>query len=582
MCSFESVDVASKAQDSTTAIAYWGAALTGIGVCRAGLSAVLNRLAGGALCSVHSEPVNLLKSASIVSTMTLLSRISGLVRELLIAALFGASALTDAFNVAFRIPNLFRRFFAEGAFSQAFVPVLSGTRAADGEAATRALIDRVATVLFWALLALSVAGVLGAGALVWLMASGLKQSNQGFEAAVIMTRWMFPYIGFMSLVALAAGVLNTYKRFAVPAATPVLLNLSMIGSAWWGAPWFERLGVEPIFALAGGVLLGGVLQLSIQWASLSRLGLRPRVAWRWSSVRSAWADPGTQRVLRLMGPAVLGVGVAHISILINTQIASHLRAGSVSWVTYADRLMEFPTALLGVALGVVLMPQLAAANASGNTRQYSAMLDWGLRLVLISAAPCALGLVLLPTPLVATLYHYGAMTAFDVQQVSLALMGWGAGLLGLVAIKVLAPGYYAMQDVKTPVRVAIGVLVLTQLLNLVLVPHLAHAGLTLAIGLGAMVNAAWLLWGLVDRGHFQPAAGWWRLMAQVFVACVIMGIFLWFASNKVDWLGLQSHALQRVGMLALVLLAAVVLYAGTLLATGLRLRDLIRHEERTT
>lgn len=509
--------------------------------------------------------------------MTLLSRVTGLVRELLIAATFGASTLTDAFNVAFRIPNLFRRFFAEGAFSQAFVPVLSATRTAEGEAATQNLINRVASVLVWSLMVLSVAGVLGAGGLVWLMASGLKQSAQGFDAAVLMTRWMFPYIAFMSLVALAAGILNTYRRFAVPAATPVLLNLSMIGAAWLGAPWLHTRGVEPIYALAGGVLLGGVLQLTVQWISLNRLGVRPRLAWRRSDLRLAWSDPGTRRVLTLMGPAVLGVGVAHISILINTQIASHLRAGSVSWVTYADRLMEFPTALLGVALGVVLMPQLAQANASGNMRQYSAMLDWGLRLIVVLATPCALALVLLPTPLVAALYHYGAMTAFDVEQVSLALMGWGAGLLGLVSIKILAPGYYAMQDVKTPVRVAIGVLILTQIFNLILVPHLAHAGLTLAIGLGAMVNAGWLLWGLMARDCYKPAPGWMRLGVQVLAGCTVMGFFLWLVSMQIDWIGLRTQALQRVGLLALVVLGAVVLYAGTLFLTGLRPRHLSQH-----
>ncbi|MDP2678170.1 MAG: murein biosynthesis integral membrane protein MurJ, partial [Rhodoferax sp.] len=350
--------------------------------------------------------MSLFKSASVVSGLTLLSRITGLVRELLIASTFGASALTDAFNVAFRIPNLFRRFFGEGAFSQAFVPVLAASKIQQGDAATRVLIDRVATVLAWALLCLSVLGVLGAGGLVWVMASGLQQDPHGFDVAVVLTRWMFPYIAFMSLVALGAGVLNTYKRFAVPAATPVLLNICMILAAWLGAPWFKTLGLEPIYALAGGVLLGGALQLAVQWLALKRLGLHPRPAWRWSEVKQAWADAGTQNILKLMGPALLGVGVAHLSMLINTQIASHLAPGSVSWITYADRLMEFPTALLGVAMGVVLMPQLASARASGDAARYSAMLDWGLRLVVLLAVPCALALLVFPLPLVAVLYHY--------------------------------------------------------------------------------------------------------------------------------------------------------------------------------
>ena len=508
--------------------------------------------------------------------MTLISRISGLARELLIASTFGASALTDAFNVAFRIPNLFRRFFAEGAFSQAFVPVLAATRQQEGDAATAVLVDKVATVLAWSLLALSFLGVLGSGALVWMMASGLKQSPEGYKVAVVMTRWMFPYIGFMSMVALGAGVLNTYKRFAVPAATPVLLNICMIAAAWLGVPWFEKMGLEPIYALAGGVLLGGASQLLLQWWALSRIGLRPHVGWRWSEVRLAWADGGTQNILRLMGPAMLGVGVAHISVLINTQIASHLRPGSVSWITYADRLMEFPTAILGVALGVVLMPQLAAANASGDAQRYSGMLDWGLRLVLVLAAPCAVGLILLPTPLVAVLYHYGAMTAFDVQQVSYALMGWGVGLIGLVALKVLAPGYYAKQDIKTPVRVAIGVLVLTQIFNVLLVPYLAHAALTLSIGLGAMINAGWLLWGLMRSKSYQPLEGWLRLLMQVAFACCVLAVFLWFAGSYVDWTALRARSGYRVGLLAAVLSVSGLLYLGALKLVGVPLRELVK------
>jgi len=520
--------------------------------------------------------VSLFKSASVVSLLTLLSRITGLVRELLIASTFGASALTDAFNVAFRIPNLFRRFFGEGAFSQAFVPVLAATRTQHGDEATRTLIDRVATVLAWALLALSVLGVLGAGALVWAMASGLQQNPRGFDVAVVMTRWMFPYIAFMSLVALGAGVLNTYKRFAVPAATPVLLNICMIGAAWLGAPWFKALDLEPIYALAGGVLLGGVLQLGAQWLALKRLHLQPRINWRWAALKGAWADAGTQNILRLMGPALLGVSVAHLSMLINTQIASHLKPGSVSWITYADRLMEFPTALLGVAMGVVLMPQLASARASGDTAQYSAMLDWGLRLVVVTAVPCAVALLVFPTPLVAVLYHYGAMTDFDVLQVTHALMGWGAGLVGLVAIKVLAPGYYASQDTKTPVRVAIGVLVFTQVLNIFFVPVFAHAALTLSIGIGAMVNAGWLLVGLMRRGSYRPEPGWGVFLLQVLAGCVLLAAFLLWANNHFAWTALRVESFKRIWLLALVLTASAAIYFAAISVAGLKLRQLVR------
>jgi putative peptidoglycan lipid II flippase len=265
--------------------------------------------------------MSLFKAASTVSLLTLASRVTGLVRDLLMAATFGATGLTDAFNVAFRIPNLFRRLFGEGAFSQAFVPALAHCKETDGEAATHRLIDSVATVLAWSLLVTCALGVAAAPVLVWALASGFKQTPHSFEAAVFMTRWMFPYIGFMSLVALSAGVLNTWKRFAVPAVTPVLLNLAMIAAAWLGAPWFARLGIEPIYAMAGGVMLGGVLQLGVQIPVLYRLGLLPRIGLGWSRLREAWADPGTRQVARMMAPALLGVGVAQVSLLINTQIA---------------------------------------------------------------------------------------------------------------------------------------------------------------------------------------------------------------------------------------------------------------------
>ena len=524
----------------------------------------------------YTQTVSLFKSASIVSGLTLVSRITGLMRELLIASTFGASALTDAFNVAFRIPNLFRRLFAEGAFSQAFVPVLAASRQQHGDEATHVLINQVATLLIWALLFTSVLGVAGAPLLVWAMASGLRQSPEGFDVAVAMTRFMFPYIAFMSLVALAAGVLNTWKRFAVPAATPVLLNVSMIGAAWWGGPWFGTLGVPPIYALAVGVMLGGVAQLSVQLLALRRLGMLPRVGLSWCAVRQAWSGEGPKRILQLMAPALLGVSVAQISLLINTQIASQLTPGSVSWLSYADRLMEFPTAMLGGALGVVLMPQLSAAKAANDTRQFSDMLDWGLRLVVVLALPCALALLIFSKALVAVLYNYGAFSARDVQQTTVALMGYGVGLLGLVAIKVLAPGYYASQDIRTPVRIAVAVLVITQLFNLAFVPFLAHAGLALSIGLGALVNAAWLLWGLRKNGTYVMRSGWVKFVWQVLVACAVLGAWLFWAAQHWDWTALRTTPLLRVGLMAGVLVVSAGVYFATLGLTGLKLRALLR------
>lgn len=531
------------------------------------------------VCPWHSATlcaVSLIKSASIVSLLTLASRITGLVRELLIASTFGASAMTDAFNVAFRIPNFFRRLFGEGAFSQAFVPVLAATRAKHGLESTRLLVDRVATVLAWVLLATCVLGVLGSPLLVWAMASGLQQNPRGFEVAVVMTRWMFPYIGFMSLVALAAGVLNTWKRFAVPAVTPVLLNLSMIGAAWLGGPWFQSMGLEPIYALCAGVLVGGVMQLVVQWAALHKMDMMPRVAWRRSDIAAAWADSGTRNVASLMVPALLGVSVAQISTLINTQIASHLPSGSVSWLTYADRLMEFPTALLGVALGVVLMPQLASASAASDTQKYSSLLDWGLRIVVLLSVPCSIGLLLFAQPLVAVLYHYGAFTGLDVQQTSAALMGWGAGLVGIVAVKVLAPGYYASQDIKTPVRIAVAVLVITQLLNVVLVPQFKHAGLSLAISLGAVINASWLLIGLLLRKSYRPEPGWALFLVQILAGAALLVIYLLWAAQAVDWIGMRAEGLKRIALLAVFLSGGAIIYLGAVWAAGLNLRQFLR------
>ena len=535
------------------------------------------RLAAGARLQAHTlPPVSLFKAASTVSLLTLVSRITGLVRELLMASVFGVSAMTDAFNVAFRIPNLFRRVLGEGAFSQAFVPVLAATRAEEGDDGAKALIDHVGTLLAWTLVLLCIAGVLGAPWMVWAMASGMKQSPQGFDAAVTMTRWMFPYIGFMSLVALAGGILNTWKKFAVPAASPVLLNIALILSITLGAPLFARHGIEPIYAQAAGVMLGGLLQLGIQVPALLRLGLLPRIGVRWAAIRAAWADPTTRKVARLMLPALLGVSVAQVSLLINTQIASHLATGSVSWITYADRLMELPTALLGVALGVVLMPQLASARAKQDDERYSAMLDWGLRLVVVLSVPCMVALLVFAKPLVAVLYHYGAFADRDVQQTTLALAGYGVGIVGIVAIKVLAPGYFAKHDMRTPMLIAVAVLVFTQMMNLVLVPYLQHAALTLSIGVGAVINATWLLVGLLRRGSYRPLPGWGRFALQVVAASALLAVLLAWGAQHFDWVEMKAQRLQRIGLLAAMMIAAAVLYFGALWAAGLKLRQLLR------
>jgi putative peptidoglycan lipid II flippase len=516
--------------------------------------------------------VNLLRAASTVSLLTLASRITGLVRDQLVAAQFGAGALTDAFNVAFRLPNLLRRLFAEGAFAQAFVPFLAATRASEGDAATQSLIDAVATVLLWALIATCALGIAAAPLLVWLLAAGLAE----FDLAVLMARWMFPYIACMSLVALSAGILNTWKRFAVPALTPVLLNLSMIAAAWAGVPWFQSLGVQPVLALAGGVMLGGLLQLGVQVPALRRIGRLPRFGLSAAALRRAWQHPGVGRILRQMAPALLGVSVAQISLLINTQIASQLGVGAVSWLFYADRLMEFPTGLLGVALGSVLLPQLALAKGRGDAAAYAELLDWGLRLVLLLALPCAVALVLFPAPLIAVLFHYGAFSAADVARTAAALRGYGVGLLAIVAIKVLAPGFYARQDIRTPVRIAIAVLVATQVMNLVLVPWLGPAGLALSISLGAIGNAVFLLRGLRRNGSYRPQPGWRGFALRVLLGCALLAALLLAAGYGVDWIALGRQRLLRAGLMAAVLTAAALVYLGTLRLTGLRLRGFVR------
>jgi putative peptidoglycan lipid II flippase len=520
--------------------------------------------------------MNLFKAAFSVSALTLVSRVTGLVREQIGAALFGTSAMMDAFQIAFRIPNLLRRLFAEGAFSQAFVPLLAATRASDGDAATRALVDAVATVLAWALLVTCVVGIVAAPALVWLLASGFAPDAE--DAAVAMTRWMFPYIGFMSMVALSSGVLNTWRRFAVPAVTPVLLNLSVIVAALLGVPVLRRHGIEPIYALAIGVMVGGVLQLGIQLPALAAIGMLPRLGVTLARLRAAWAHPGVRRILSKMAPALLGVSVAQISLMINSQIASHLGVGAVSSLVYADRLMELPIALLGVALGVVLTPQMSAAKAGGDDAAYSGLLDWGLRLVLLLALPCAVALLVFAQPMVAVLFHRGAFDAHAVALTTLAVMGWGAGVLGLVAIKVVAPAYFAQQDMRTPMRVAIAALALTQVLNALLIWGLGMgvAALALSIGLAANANALVLLWGLQRRGSYRPATGWPAFAWRVVLASAVMGLLMAVAARQVDWLALGRHELLRAGAMALALAASAAVYFGTLALLGIQARSFMR------
>jgi putative peptidoglycan lipid II flippase len=509
--------------------------------------------------------MNLLRALLTVSGMTLVSRILGFLRDAIIAHLFGAGGATDAFFVAFRIPNLLRRLFAEGAFSQAFVPILAQTREREGDEATRSLIDGVASMLALALVVTSVAGVLAAPWVILLTAPGFAATPERFELTVAMLRVTFPYILFIALTAFAGAILNTWRRFAVPAFTPSLLNIAFIVGACLAAPWFD----PPVKVLAWSALAGGVLQLGFQAGALARLGLLP--AW----VAAPWRVPGVRRVMRQMVPALLGVSVAQVSLLLNTVFASWLQPGSVSWLNYADRLMEFPTGLLGAALGTILLPSLARHHAADDHEGYSKALDWGLRVTLLLALPAALGLALLATPLIATLFLHGAFSAHDLAMTRTALMAYSAGLAGLILVKVLAPAFYARQDIRTPVRIAIATLVLTQLLNLAFIGPLGHAGLALAIGLGACLNAALLFALLRTRGHFAPQPGWTGFALRLLVALAVMGLVLEWLSPAADW-WLAARTIVRAGALVGVVAAGALAYFAVLGLFGFRPRDFAR------
>jgi putative peptidoglycan lipid II flippase len=520
--------------------------------------------------------MNLIRALSTVSGMTLLSRITGLARESIKAVAFGAGAQMDTFEAAFRLPNILRRLFAEGAFAQAFVPIFAEYKRRCGDEETQALVGRVGTLLALALLVVTVVGVLAAPWLVYVLASDFVQTPGKVALTADMIRIVFPYIFFVSLVSLSGGILNVYRRFAIPAVTPVLLNVSIIGAAWFLSPWLRGRGIEPIYALTAGVMLGGALQLAVQFPALARIGAFPRLGMTPRAVVAAWRHPGVHRILSQMGPALIGVSVAQFSMLINTQIASHQGVGAVSWLFYADRLMEFPTALLGVALGLVLTPQLSAAEGRNDAAGYSALLDWGLRLVLLLALPCAIALLVFSNALVAVLFHRGAFDANDVHKTVTALMGYGVGLIGLVAVKILAPGFYARQDTRTPVKIAIGVLVLTQFLNLLFVPFLGHAGLALSIGCGALVNAGFLFFGLRRRGAYLPSPGWGPFTLRVLFANLLLGGLLAWGSGAVDWIGLRSQPWLRAGWLSVFLTGATLGYFAVLAVIGTGLKQFAR------
>jgi len=505
--------------------------------------------------------MNLLKSLATISSLTLVSRILAFVRDVLIARIFGAGMATDAFFVAFKLPNLLRRLFAEGAFSQAFVPIFGEYKNRRGHEETQLLVDHVTTMLALILFAVTLIGIIAAPILVYISAPGFLKDTAKFDLTVQLLRITTPYIFFISLVAVSAGILNTYNKFWVPAFAPILLNICFIGAALWLAPYFH----PPILALAWAVFVAGIVQLAFQIPFLKKIGMLP-------NIRFSLKDAGMRRVIRQMGPAVFGVSIAQISLIINTIFASFLVAGSVSWLYYADRLMEFPSGILGVALGAILLPSLSKCHADNNTAEYSRLLDWGLRLTIMLTLPAALALGMIAVPLLSTFFQRGAFDAHDVLMTSYALIGYSAGLIGLILVKILAPGFYAKQDIRTPVKIGIVTLIATQAMNALFIGWIQHAGLALSIGLGACLNSSILFHYLRKRGIYQPEPGWAKFFFKVAIAVAALAITLWFGmGSEQSWL--TGSGWTRILRLSELVTGGVLVYFAVLAALGFRPRD---------
>ncbi|MDV2080888.1 murein biosynthesis integral membrane protein MurJ [Marinobacter xestospongiae] len=506
----------------------------------------------------------LLRSSGLVGMMTMLSRVLGLVRDMVIARYFGAGTGADAFFVAFKIPNFLRRLFAEGAFSQAFVPVLSSYRETRDITEVRRLVNAVSGTLGLVLLGVTLVAVIGAPALTAVFAPGFLDEPVKFSLASDMLRITFPYLLLISLTAFAGAILNSYDRFAIPAFTPVLLNLAMICAAVFLSPVMET----PVLALAWGVFIAGALQLFFQLPFLMRLGLlpRPRVDYRHEGVR---------RVLKLMAPALFGVSVSQINLLLDTVLASLLQTGSVSWLYYSDRLSELPLGVFGIAIATVILPSLSRKHAAASADQFAATLDWAVRAVLLIGAPAALALALLAEPLIATLFHYGEVTDRDVMMAGASLRAYAAGLMAFMLIKVLAPGFFARQDTRTPVRIGVIAMVANMVFNLALIMPLAHVGLALATALSAWLNAGLLWRGLKREGAWVSQPGWWRFGAQLLVANGALAVLVLYLNPSVsEWLAMPG--LARAGQMAVLVGAGVAVYFVTLALAGVRVRH-FRH-----
>lgn len=510
-----------------------------------------------------------MQSTAVVGGMTSISRVLGLVRDMVIARVFGAGIGADAFFVAFKIPNFLRRLFAEGAFSLAFVPVLSEYKEKREQAEVRALVDATTGVLGGILFVVTLIGVIAAPVLVMIFAPGFIGDSEKYDLTVDMLRLTFPYLLFISLVALAGGVLNTYGRFGVPAFTPVFLNLCLIGAALWLAPRME----EPVMALAWGVLLAGIVQLAFQVPFLRRLKMLPRPRWR-------YRDEGVRRIGRLMVPAIFGSSVAQINLLIDVVIASFLVTGSVSWLYFSDRLVEFPLGVFGIALATVILPRLSQHHAQASEEAYSRTIDWALRMTVVIGVPAAVGLFVLAGPMLTTLFQYGEFGAHDVEMARLSLMAYSLGLLGFIMVKVLAAAFYSRQDMRTPVIIAVIAMIANVIMNIAFVVPMVmldipgpHAGLALATALASFLNAMLLFAALRRRGLYHATPGWRPLVLQVIAANLAMAAALVFIAGDLEgWLG--SRWTGRVIDLLICVIAGAVIYFAVLWLTGMRRRHL--------
>lgn len=514
----------------------------------------------------------LLRSSAVFSAMTLLSRIAGFARDALQSRIFGSSAAMDAFVIAYRIPNYLRRIFAEGSMQMAFVPVLNEIRERGDKQALKDFIDHMAGALFAVVFVVAGIGMLAAPLIAMVFAPGSVDEPGKFELIAQMLRITFPYLVFISMMALAASVLNSFGKFALPAVTPVLHNLTVIAAMLWLAPRFE----VPAKALAWGVLAAGILQLLVLWPALGRLGLRPRL-------KPGFGNPDVKRVAKLMLPTLFSSSVAQLNLLVGTIFASLLATGSQTWLYLSDRLVEFPLGLFGVAIGTVILPHLSRRHAATDAEGYGAALDWGLRLALLAGVPAAIGLLLLAEPLTAVVYQGGKFTANDTRMAAISLSAMSLGIPAFMLSKVLSPAFYARQDTKTPMRAAILTVIANVVLTIVLTTPLwlnnvpgAHGGIALATGLAGIFNA-WLLWRYLQRaGLLRPQPGWGRYWLRLGVACalmaaVVLGLRGWIG----DWAAMPS-LLHRALLLLAVVAAGAVTYLLALLAMGLRLRDL-RH-----